>query len=77
MKIEALAERIRDIDAKKNEFKDQLFEEKKKNHVLKKKIDFNEQEKLDLEQQLETGIKPTRKRDGKVVGKANVEGHQK
>jgi len=30
MKIEALAERIRDIDKKKNEFKDQLFEEKKK-----------------------------------------------
>lgn len=30
MKIDALAERIKDIDGKKNEFKDQLFEEKKK-----------------------------------------------
>lgn len=78
MKIDALADRIRDIDKKKNEFKDQLFEEKKKNHLLKKRLDLNEQEKLDLEQQLETGIKPTRKgRKGKgVFGNVDIESHQ-
>jgi hypothetical protein len=78
MKIDALADRIKDIDNKKNEFKDQLFEEKKKNHILKKKLEINEQEKLDLEQQLETGIKPSRKgRKGKgVFGNIDIETHQ-
>jgi len=78
MKIDALAERIKDIDKIKNGFKDQLFEEKKKNHLLKKKLDINEQEKLDLEQQLETGIKPTRKgKKGKgVFGNVDIDSHQ-
>ncbi len=78
MKIDALADRIREIDKKKNEFKDQLFEEKKKNHLLKKRLDLNEQEKLDLEQQLETGIKPNRKgRKGKgVFGNVDIDSHQ-
>ena len=49
----------------------------KKNHILKKKIEINEQEKLDLEQQLETGIKPTRKKGGKGIRNANLESHQK
>lgn len=77
MKIDALAERIRDIDKKKSEFKNQLFEEKKKNHLLRKKLEINEQEKLDLEQQLETGIKPTHKgKRGKGVRNVNLEDHQ-
>lgn len=76
MKIEALVERIKEIDSKKNEFKDQLYEERKKNHVLKKKLENNEQDKLDLEQQLETGIKPTRKRKGKGIGNVDLENHQ-
>lgn len=60
-----------------NEFKDQLFEEKKKNHILRKKLEINEQEKLDLEQQLETGIKPTHKgRKGKGVHNIDLENHQ-
>lgn len=79
MKIDAMAERIKDIDQKEKEFKDQLYEEKKKNHFLKKKLQMNEQEKLDLEQQLETGIKPTRAgRKGKgVFGNIDIESHQK
>lgn len=77
MKIDALAERIKDVDGNNKEFKDQLFEEKKKNHVLRKKLEINEQEKLDLEQQLETGIKPTRKnRKGKGIHNVDYEDHQ-
>jgi len=53
-----------------------LYEERKKNHLLKKKLELNEQDKLDLEQQLETGIKPTRKRRGKGFGNVDLENHQ-
>lgn len=51
---------------------------KRNNHLLKKRLDLIEQEKMDFEQQLETGIKPVRRgKKGKgVFGNIDIYGHQ-
>ena len=42
LKVEALVQRIKELDAKKTEFRDELFAEKRRNLLLKKKIQLAE-----------------------------------
>mmetsp|Transcript_27687 Transcript_27687/g.26703 ORF Transcript_27687/g.26703 Transcript_27687/m.26703 type:complete len:143 (+) Transcript_27687:569-997(+) len=60
VKIDELVNKIKDVDMKKNQFRDQLFNEAKDNQEFRKKLIDLEDEKITLEQQLETGFKPSK-----------------
>jgi chromosome segregation ATPase len=57
IKVEEIIKKTKELEAKKQGFKDELFQETKKQAELKQRLTDLEDDKLTLEQQLETGFK--------------------